>query len=77
MRHGLTAASLLACLALAGCSDDHPKPDPAACKKAIKAQYEPGTAKLKGEPGTPKECDGLSDDQLSGIVTRVIEENTR
>jgi hypothetical protein len=50
----------------------------AACKKAIKAQYEPGTAKLKdGARGRPAECAGLSNDQLSRIVTSVIDENTQ
>lgn len=72
-----TAVLAVAVIALAGCSSDHQKPDPVACRKAVKAQYEPGTAKLKGKPGRPKECDGLSDDQLSQIVTSVIEENTQ
>jgi hypothetical protein len=79
MRH-TTTATLLATLLLGaavGCGSDHHDPDPAACRTAIKAQYEPGTAKLKGEPERPSECDGLSDDELSKIVTGVIEENTR
>jgi hypothetical protein len=79
MRHTTTA--LLATLLLAGgavgCGSDHHDPDPAACRTAIKAQYEPGTATLKGEPERPSECDGLSTDALSKIVTGVIEENTR
>jgi ABC-type glycerol-3-phosphate transport system substrate-binding protein len=62
-----------ACLALAGCSSDA-KPDPAACRKAIKAQYVPGTVQLKGKPGQPKECDGLTTDQVSGTAESVIEE---
>ena len=49
----------------------------AACRKAIKAQYVPGTAKLKGKPGTPKECDGLSTDEVSAIALSVIQENTQ
>ncbi|MFC9282989.1 hypothetical protein [Streptomyces collinus] len=78
MRHRITAIILLAAsLALAGCSSESHEPDPAACKRAIKAQYEPGTAKLKGKPGTPRECDGLSDDQVSKIVLSVVQENTK
>ncbi|MEV8033914.1 hypothetical protein [Streptomyces sp. NPDC086182] len=85
-----TTAVLAATLLLAtGCvsSTDDPAPlasvapqpatGKAACKAAIKAQYEPGTAKLKGEPGTPPECDGLSTDEVSKIAISVIEENTR
>jgi hypothetical protein len=32
---------------------------------------------LKGAPGKPKECDGMSDDQLSKIVLSVVQENTQ
>jgi hypothetical protein len=74
MRHRPVVCLLAAMLALAGCSGDDHKPDPAACRKAIKAQYVPGTAKLKGEPERPKECDGLSTDQVSSIAESVIEE---
>jgi hypothetical protein len=82
---------LAAGLTLAGCSTEEPGSNPpsasaapthvatgkAACRKAIKAQYVPGTAKLKGEPGKPKECAGLSSDEVSEIALQVIEENTR
>jgi hypothetical protein len=71
-----SVATALAALVLGGCSSEH-KPDPAACRKAIKAQYEPGTAKLKGAPGKPKECDGMNDDQVSKIVLSVVQENTQ
>lgn len=72
-----TATLAVICLALTGCSSSQPDPDPAACKKAIQAQYEPGTAKLKGQPGTPKQCDGLSTDEVSRIALEVIQENTQ
>lgn len=50
----------------------------AACKKAIKAQYEPGTSKLKdGAQGRPAECAGLSTDEVSAIALEVVSENTR
>ena len=50
----------------------------AACKKAIKAQYVPGTAKLKdGVQGRPVECAGLSTDEVSAIALEVVSENTR
>lgn len=68
---------IAASLALTGCSSESPKPDPAACRKAIKAQYIPGTVQLKGKPERPKECDGLSTDEVSKIALSVIEENTR
>lgn len=91
MRHAATTVLLAASFALAGCTAQAPEPSPpttsaapthvatgkAACRKAIKAQYEPGTAKLKGKPGTPKECDGLTTDEVSRIALSVIEENTR
>lgn len=48
-----------------------------ACRAAIKAQYEPGTAKLKSAPSRPAECAGLSDDEVSQIVLDVIADNTR
>jgi hypothetical protein len=48
-----------------------------ACRAAIKAQYEPGTAKLKSTPSRPAECAGLSDDEVSQIVLDVIADNTR
>jgi hypothetical protein len=48
-----------------------------ACRKAIKAQYVPGTATLKGKPGRPKECAGLSADEVSEIALSVIQENTQ
>lgn len=76
MRH-TTAILLAATLALAGCSSEDHKLDPAACRKAVKAQYEPGTAKLKGSPSRPKECDGLSDAEMSKIVLSVVQENTQ
>jgi hypothetical protein len=73
-----TVAVLAAALLLAtGCGSSHQDPDPAACREAIRAQYLPGTATLKGEPGTPKECDGLSADEVSKIAVSVIEENTQ
>jgi hypothetical protein len=74
MRRTATAILLAAGLTLVGCSSEHHKPDPAACKRAIKAQYVPGTVQLKGKPERPKECDGLSTDQVSGIAGSVIEE---
>jgi len=49
----------------------------AACRAAIKAQYVPGTAKLKGAPSTPAECAGLSTDEVSKIALEVVSENTR
>ncbi|MGW5477684.1 hypothetical protein [Streptomyces sp. NPDC004008] len=75
MRRTTTVILLAAAaLALAGCSSSHHDPDPAACRKAIKAQYVPGTVQLKGKPERPKECDGLSTDQVSSIAESVIEE---
>jgi hypothetical protein len=71
------AALVTAALALVGCSSEHHDPDPVACRKAIKAQYVPGTATLKGKPGRPKECDGLSADEVSEIALSVIQENTQ
>jgi hypothetical protein len=78
MRRTTTAAVvLLLAVGAGGCSSDKHDPDPAACRKAIEAQYEPGTATLKGDPKRPKECDGMSDDQVSRIALNVIEENTQ
>jgi hypothetical protein len=48
----------------------------AACKAAIKAQYVPGTARLKGKPHRPEQCADVSNDGLSTIVMNVIAENT-
>jgi hypothetical protein len=74
MHRRTTTLLLTVGLALAGCASEHHDPDPAACRKAIKAQYEPGTVKLKGEPERPKECDGLSTGQVPSIAQSVIEE---
>jgi hypothetical protein len=76
-RRTATTLLLTASLTLAGCASDHHDPDPAACRKAIKAQYEPGTLTLKGKPERPKECDGLSTDQVSSIALSVVEEITK
>ncbi|MFI0961022.1 hypothetical protein ACH4S8_06365 [Streptomyces sp. NPDC021080] len=76
-RRTATALLLTVGIALSGCSSEHHAPDPAACRKAIKAQYEPGTLKLKGKPERPQECDGLSTDQVSSIAQSVIEEITK
>ncbi|MGW0967103.1 hypothetical protein [Streptomyces sp. NPDC002516] len=78
MRRRTATALLLATgLALTGCVAENHGPDPAACRKAIKAQYEPGTLTLKGNPERPKECAGLSTDQVSSIALSVIEEIVR
>jgi hypothetical protein len=76
--HTRTATALLlaAMLGLAACSST-PTPDPAACRTAIKAQYIPGTATLKGDPTEPPACQGLSSDEISKIAEGVIEENTK
>jgi hypothetical protein len=47
-------------------------PDTAACYKAIKDQYEPGTITLTGAPAEPPACQGLTTDQVSEIATAVI-----
>lgn len=46
----------------------------AACRKAIKAQYDPDTLQLKGKPGRPAECAGLSTDEVSALAVSVIDE---
>jgi hypothetical protein len=51
-------------------------PGPASCKAAIKAQYEPGTARLTGSPARPPQCAGLSSDEVSQIVLDVTSANT-
>jgi hypothetical protein len=58
MHRRTTTLLLTVGLALAGCASEHHDPDPAACRKAIKAQYEPGTVKLKGEPSDQRSGTG-------------------
>lgn len=81
---GLIAAALLT----AACSSSSPStlpkeaPSPAAtgtaaCMAAIKDQYVPGTAQLKGEPSRPAACAGLSDDVVSEITLGVVGDNTQ
>jgi hypothetical protein len=75
-----TVALLLAAvLPLAGCGSSHHavKSTPSACRAAIRAQYVPGTATLKGTPTEPPACQGLSDARVSSITQSVIEANTR
>lgn len=57
-------------------SSGHQASGPAACRSAIKAQYQAGTAILTGAPTQPPACAGLSSDQISQIVLDVIQENT-
>lgn len=88
MRHHTPAAAaclLAAALLTAGCSSSSSPAGSAqptatgtaACRAAIKDQYVPGTAQLKGEPTRPPACAGLSNDAVSEIVTSVIDENTK
>lgn len=45
----------------------------AACWRAIRDQYEPGTANLTGAPTEPPACQGLSTDEVSDIAEDVLE----
>lgn len=49
-------------------------PETAACYKAIKDQYEPGTAVLTGEPTEPPACLDLTTDQVSEVAGAVVED---
>jgi hypothetical protein len=44
----------------------------AACWKAVRNQYTPGTVHLTGAPTTPPECAGLSSDEISDVVSDVL-----
>lgn len=44
----------------------------AACWKAIRDQYTPGTVQLTGAPTTPPACAGLSSDEISAVAADVI-----
>lgn len=48
----------------------------AACWKAIRDQYQPGTAQLTGAPTTPPQCSGLSTDELASVAEDVLEHQT-
>lgn len=50
--------------------------DEMACYDALKAQYEPGTARLTGAPTEPPACLGLPTDRVSEIATAVLEGQT-
>lgn len=45
----------------------------AACWKAIRDQYTPGTVQLTGAPTTPPECAGLTSDQISDVAQDVLD----
>lgn len=45
----------------------------AACWKAIRDQYGPGTVQLTGAPTTPPECAGLTSDEISAVAEDVLE----
>lgn len=45
----------------------------AACWKAIRDQYEPGTLRLTGEPAEPPTCLSLSTDEVSAVAEDVQE----
>jgi hypothetical protein len=49
-------------------------PDTAACFKAIRAQYEPGTAALTGAPTEPPACLSLTSDLVSEVASAVLED---
>ncbi|WP_435126483.1 hypothetical protein [Actinacidiphila sp. bgisy144] len=44
----------------------------AACWKAIRDQYTPGTVQLTGAPTTPPECAGLTADEVSAVASDVL-----
>jgi hypothetical protein len=44
----------------------------AACWRAIRAQYQPGTVQLTGAPTEPPECAGLSTDEVSAVAEDVL-----
>lgn len=69
MRNRTTAAALaIVCLALAGTAACSSKPSQAEiakrCQAALHAQDE------NGEKGKPKDCDGLSEDDYTALVTQ-------
>ena len=48
----------------------------AACWRAIRDQYEPGTAQLTGAPTTPPQCATLTTDELADVAADVLEHQT-
>lgn len=44
----------------------------AACWKAIRSQYAPGTAQLTGAPTEPPECADLTSDEISAVAEDVL-----
>lgn len=48
----------------------------AACWRAIRDQYEPGTAQLTGAPTTPPQCATLTTDELAAVAEDVLERQT-
>ncbi len=66
----------LALATLAGCGGSEARgPDVAACEKAMRAQYE--QAVEQGTEGKrPKECAGVSDQELERIVGKILSDQT-
>lgn len=44
----------------------------AACWRAIRDQYAPGTVQLTGAPTTPPQCAGLTADEISSVASDVL-----
>jgi hypothetical protein len=80
-----TAGLLLSALMLAGCAtqgaDKSSAADPraigdadlAACEAAMREQFEAATLDLEGGD-RPPECEGVSDQEVEEIATRIIED---
>ncbi len=62
-------------LLLAGCGGG--EPDLAACEAAMRAKLDAATGDPAGVPGTrPDDCEGVPDEQLEEIGTRLIGERS-
>jgi len=72
---GMTASPAATLASEAPLPDSRLATDPqtAACWRAIRDQYAPGTVQLTGAPAQPAACEALSADLVSQIAADVLE----